>query len=82
MFAKQLGDIICKITEGVDSTISEIKGKTTNWWVLRFNTHRIDSLRKRFAFYEYLYKDSHFYLSRKKEKFDSFFEYRANDGSK
>ena len=78
MFAKQLGDIICKITDGVIATIREQKGKTTNWWTLRFNTHKINSLEKRFAFYEYLYKDSEFYLSRKKEKFDSFFEYRAN----
>lgn len=82
MFAKQLGDIICKITEGVDSSIVEVKGKTTNWWTLRFNTHKINSLEKRFAFYEYLYKDSEFYLSRKKEKFDSFFEYRAKGESK
>jgi len=78
LFAKQLGDIICKITDGVKSTIRQINGKTTNWWVLRFNTSRIRSLEKRFAFYEYLYKDSEFYLSRKKQKFDSFFEYRAN----
>lgn len=77
IFAKQLGNIICKITDGVTATIREVKGKTTNWWTLRFDTARINSLEKRFAFYEYLYKNSEFYLSRKKEKFDSFFEYRA-----
>jgi hypothetical protein len=80
LFAKQVSDIICNITEGVSGSIVKSKGKTTDWWTLRFNTYRIKSVEKRYAFYEWLYKDSHFYLTRKKEKFDSFFEYRAKNG--
>lgn len=76
-FAKQLSDIICEIHEGVTGTISESKGKTTNWFTLRFNTQRINPVEKRYAFYEYFYKDSTIFLTRKKEKFDKFFEYRG-----
>ena len=76
-FAKQLSDIICEIHEGVSGTIRESKGKTTNWFTLRFDTKRVNPLEKRYAFYEYFYKDSTIFLTRKKEKFDKFFEYRG-----
>lgn len=76
-FAKQISDIICNLSEGVTGTITEITGKTTKWYVLRFNTYKINSVEKRYKFYEWLYKDSNIYLCRKKSKFDSFFEYRG-----
>ena len=76
-FAKQLSDIICEIHEGVTGTIKECVGKTTNWFNLRFDTKRINPVEKRYAFYEYFYKDSTIFLTRKKEKFDKFFEYRG-----
>lgn len=79
IFAKQLSDIICSISKEISGTISETKGKTTNWWVLRFNTHRKSSVDKRYIFYKYLYKNATIYLTRKKDKFDSFFEYRGKD---
>ena len=76
-FAEQLSEILCKLSEGISGTITKIEGKTTHWFVLRFNTKGIKSVEKRYKFYEYLYKDSNVYLSRKKIKFDSFFEYRG-----
>lgn len=76
-FAEQVGNIICNAMTDTTSTIREHKGKTTNWWTLRFNTEKINTLAKNYNLYKWLYEDSNFYLERKKNKFDSFFEYRA-----
>lgn len=76
-FTQQLSDIISNICEGVSGSISHINGKTTDWFQLRFDTKRINPVEKRYAFYEYLYKDSTVFLQRKKDKFDKFFEYRG-----
>jgi len=76
-FTKQLSNIICKITPGITGTISKITGKTTYWFVLRFNTKRIKSVDKRYEFYKYFYQDANYFLKRKKDKFDNFFEYRG-----
>jgi len=76
-FTQQLSDIISGIFEGVTGSISHCNGKTTDWFQLRFDTKRINPVEKRYAFYEYLYKDSNVFLKRKKDKFDKFFEYRG-----
>lgn len=76
-FTEQLSKIISNLCKGVSGSISHIDGKTTDWFMLRFNTHRINPVEKRYIFYKYLYKNANIYLQRKKNKFDAFFEYRG-----
>lgn len=53
------------------------EGKTANWLSLRFNCfgRRVKVIKE---IYDYLYKDSTCFLTRKKLKFEQYFEYRAN----
>ena len=57
------------------------EGKTANWVSMRFNydKKRLEEIKK---IYEYLYKDSKYYLTRKKLKFEEYFKYRANSPDK
>lgn len=57
------------------------KGKTANWVSMRFNYNkkRVEKIRK---IYDYFYKDSKYYLTRKQLKFEEYFKYRANSPDK
>jgi hypothetical protein len=79
IFANQLSDLICNVMSDTVGTISKIQGKSTIWFVLRFNTHRINTVDKHYQLYKWLYEDSHVFLTRKKNKFNSFFEYRGKE---
>lgn len=71
---------ISKIFEekfNVRPIIKNISGKTCEYHTLRFdyNRNRTEIVK---CIYNYLYKDSKCFLTRKKVKFEEYFEYRAN----
>ncbi len=76
-FLNQLGDEICNLSEGIEKNIKECNGKTINWFRLRFNMFRDNKPEKIFKIYNYLYKDSNIFLSRKRDKIESYLKYRG-----
>lgn len=76
-FLNQLGDEICNLSEGIEKTIKEYNGKTINWFTLRFNMFRENKPEKIFKIYNYLYQDSNIFLSRKRDKIESYLKYRG-----
>lgn len=83
LFATSLlfSEQICKIFEGIDSnitrTLRSVKSKNLTCYQIRFkyNRKRVECIHK---IYDWLYNDSTIYLSRKKIKFENYFQYRAN----
>lgn len=76
----QIGDIVSAETE-LNYSITEIKGKTCNYYTLRWSANRVNKLEKITKLYEFLYKTATIYLTRKKEKIVRYLEYRANLGN-
>lgn len=76
-FMNQIGDEICKLSDGIEKNIRECNGKTINWFTLRFNMFAENKSEKVFKIYNYLYKDSNIYLTRKKDKIESYLKYRG-----
>ena len=76
-FMKQIGIEFEKINEGIESTITKVIGKTVDYYTLRFNFFRINKPEKVLQIYNYLYKDTNIFLSRKKEKIESYLKYRG-----
>ena len=74
---KQIGDIMCNGIELFTPTITKHKGKTIDWYTMRFNSYRKNNINKRHLHYKFLYENSEFYLKRKKSKFDNFFKSRG-----
>lgn len=75
-FTNQIADIFENLFQ-IKPIIYKNIGKTATWFALRFdyNRHRA---KKIMEIYDYLYKDSNIFLSRKKIKFEQYIEYRAN----
>lgn len=76
-FLKQIGEYICNITEGVNYSLKEKIGKTTKYYTIDFSVNRENKPEKFLKIYNYLYKNSELYLSRKKENFESYLKYRG-----
>ena len=76
-FMQQLGNEFEKITEGIKSTIRKRNGKTVDYYSLRFNFLRTNKPEKVLQIYNYLYKDSNLFLTRKKDKIESYLKYRG-----
>lgn len=79
-FCKQIANIFKELFK-ITPMIYYHKGKTANWYSLRFNYNR-NRVEKIKLIYDYLYKDSLYFLNRKKVKFDKYLEYRANSLNK
>lgn len=75
VFTKQISNIICNLFN-IKEVIYTIKGKTVYYHNLRFNYNR-QRTNKIKEIYDYLYKDSNIFLTRKKLKFEEYFKYRA-----
>lgn len=73
----QIGELISKET-GLVYKIYEHKGKTCTYYSLRWSAERKDKLIKITKLYEFLYKDSTIFLKRKRDKIESYLEYRVN----
>jgi len=76
-FMQQLGNEFEKITEGIKSNIVKIQGKTVDYYTLRFNFFRKNKPEKILQIYKYLYQDSTIFLTRKKNKIESYLQYRG-----
>lgn len=76
-FMQQVGNEFEKITEGIKSTIHKIDGKTVDYYTLRFNFLKTNKPEKVLQIYNYLYKDSNIFLTRKKDKIESYLKYRG-----
>ena len=77
IFLKQLGEQILLLDNDMSLTIKENKGKTINWFTLRFNMFRRNKPEKVMKIYNYLYQDSIIFLQRKKDKIESYLKYRG-----
>lgn len=75
-FLHQIGKYFLNIVPEMELNIKEKKGKTINYFTLRFNMFRKNKPEKVLKIYKYLYEDSNFYLNRKKEKIESYLKYR------
>lgn len=78
--SKNFTNQVAKIFENkfqIKSVIKKYIGKTANWLSLRFNYNR-NRTNKIKEIYDYLYNNSNIFLTRKKIKFEQYFEYRAN----
>lgn len=75
-FSEQISEIFENLFN-IKSKIYKIKGKTCEYYPLRFNynRNRYDKIKE---IYNWLYEDSNCFLERKKNKFNSYLEYRAN----
>lgn len=77
IFLEQVGNLIASLDEGIVLNIKEIEGKTINYCTLRFNMLRVNKPEKVLKIYNYLYKDSELFLTRKKDKIESYLKYRG-----
>lgn len=75
-FTKQISDIFENLFQ-IKPVIYNCKGKTCDYFSLRFDYKR-KRAKKIIEIYDYLYKESNVFLSRKKIKFEQYIEYRAN----
>lgn len=76
-FMQQIGNEFEKIIKGIKSNITKIKGKTIDYYTLRFNFFRTNKPEKVLQIYKYLYQDSTIFLTRKKNKIESYLQYRG-----
>jgi intein/homing endonuclease len=76
-FMNQICDIFEKLDPNITRTIRAIKGKNLICYQVRFNFNRkrAEIIKK---IYDWFYKDSTIFLSRKKIKFENYFQHRAN----
>lgn len=73
---EQIGNIISNKT-GLTYVTYKCKGKTCDYYTLRWSANRIDKFNKISKLYEFLYKDATIYLTRKLNKIVAYLEYRA-----
>lgn len=76
-FLTQLGNILQTITEGIEYNIKKTEGKTLDYYVLRLSYNRENKPEKVMHLYNYLYQDSTIFLTRKKDKIESYLKYRG-----
>lgn len=72
----QIGDIISQET-GLSYKVYENKGKTCDYYALRWSANNIDKFDKITKLYNFLYKNATIYLKRKISKIEAYLEYRA-----
>ena len=70
-----VGNIISSNIEGMGYCLEYHKGKTIDWYTLRFQTYGIDKPNKILKLYKFLYQDSKFSFKRKKDKMESYLKY-------
>lgn len=75
-FCKQIASILENKLYGLNQHILSQKQKNMTTYMLRFNSNRMKTFYSK-LFYDYLYLGSNYFLSRKKKKFEDFFEYRG-----
>ena len=73
----QIGDLISKYT-GLVYKIYENKGKTSDYYTIRWSANNKNKVEKISKLYEFLYKNATIYLIRKKDKIEAYLKYRAN----
>ena len=73
----QVGDIINLHTK-LTYKIYEKVGKTCTYYTLRWSANNKNKLEKIKLLFEFLYNDSNIYLTRKRNKIESYLKYRAN----
>lgn len=75
-FLKNLASYICNLDNGIGIKVKKNKGKTIDWFYLRFNffTNKKEKVTK---IYDYLYKDATIFLQRKKDKIEAYLKYRG-----
>ncbi len=73
----QVGDLVSQQT-GLIYKIYENKGKTCNYYTLRWSADKVDKVDKIKRLYEFLYNNATIYLTRKRDKIASYLKYRAN----
>lgn len=76
-FLTLIGDLISKATT-MTYNVSKTKGKTCDYYSLRWSCDRTNKLEKITKLRTYLYNNASIFLQRKKEKIDRYIEYRAN----
>ena len=76
-FITKIGDLVSNAT-GMSYSISNVQGKTCEYYMLRWSCDHINKLEKITKLRTYLYNNASIYLSRKKDKIDHYIEYRAN----
>lgn len=74
-FLDQIGNIVSSNIEGIGYCLEYHKGKTIDWYTLRFQTYGIDKPNKILKLYKFLYQDSKFSFKRKKDKMESYLKY-------
>ena len=73
----QVGDLVSQQT-GLIYKVYENKGKTCNYYTLRWSADKVDKVDKIKRLYEFLYNNATTYLTRKRDKIESYLKYRAN----
>lgn len=76
-FLTCIGNLV-SIATGMSYNLYKSKGKTVDCISLRWSCDRMNKLEKIAKLRDYLYTNTTIYLSRKKEKIDTYIEYRAN----
>ena len=76
-FITQIGDLVSNATD-MSYTINSTNGKTCTYHSLRWSCDHTNKLEKITKLRTYLYNNASIFLSRKKEKIDTYIEYRAN----
>jgi hypothetical protein len=73
----QVGDLVSKYTNLVYK-VREVKGKTVNYYALRWSSENKNKVSKIKKLNEFLYNEATIYLTRKRDKIESYLKYRAN----
>lgn len=76
-FLKQLGNIVSNIYNGITYRITEKEGKAVTYFILRYSFFSENKPEKVLQIYNYLYSDSTIFLTRKKNKIESYLKYRG-----
>ena len=75
LFLDQIGNIVSSNIEGIGYCLEYHKGKTIDWYTLRFQTYGINKPNKILKLYKFLYQDSKFSFKRKKDKMESYLKH-------
>lgn len=76
IFCNQIAEILEDRIPGLNRKIYSQAQSTMTTYLLRFNSSNMKTLFTK-LFYDYLYSNSNFYLSRKKKKFEDYFQHRG-----
>lgn len=73
----QIGELVSENT-GLSFRLYEKSGKTCKYFYLRFSANNKNKVEKITKFYSFIYGGSTIYLKRKRDRIESYLEYRAN----